>query len=284
MIWPNKAKTAFALGFDMDGETIWLNKTQGLPGGDTYLKGPSIGRYGTKKGALRVLDILEEYGLKSTWFIPANIVARYSDVVEKILDKGHEIGHHGLDHTGEYGHTFEEQKTRIQLCQDIFVKYTGKRALGFRPTGYLLPETERWIYGEGGFVYSSAGISGEACGWYEVDGQPTSAVNIPCRDEQMDDYVQTVFHSWPAVLVGLPRIARYDNALDNWIHETEGMVRFGNSGSSAFHPQIAGTPGRAMVFDRFCRYLAGNPDVWCASCLEIAEYYKGVMEGKKHVH
>lgn len=283
MIWPNGAKTAFSLGFDMDGDTIWLNKTRNLPNGNTYLKGPSIGRYGTKKGALHVLDVLDEFNLKTTWFIPADIVERHSDVVEKILERGHEIGHHGLDHTGEYGKNFEEQKERILRCQDIFEKYTGYRAVGFRPTGYLLPETERWIYGEGGFIYSSAGISGEACGYYEIEGTPTAAVNIPCRDEQMDDYVQTVFHSYPAVLVGMPRIALYDNAYYNWVREVEGMICYGNSGSSAFHPQIAGTPGRAEVFRKFCKYLAENADIWCTTCREIAEHYKLIMEGNAYV-
>lgn len=67
MRWHNGAKSAFALGFDMDGDTIWRNKTRCLPNGDSYIKGPSIGQYGTKKGALRVLEILEEFSLKSTW-------------------------------------------------------------------------------------------------------------------------------------------------------------------------------------------------------------------------
>lgn len=284
MRWPNGAKSAFALGFDMDGDTIWRNKTKTLPGGSGYIKGPSIGQYGTKKGALRVLEILDEFSLKSTWFIPANIVMEHPGLVETILDRGHEIGHHGLDHTGEYGATFQEQRERIERCQEIFEKYTGRRALGFRPTGALLPETERWIYSEGGFVYSSAGISGEACGWYEVEGEPTGAVNIPCRDEQMDDYVQTVFHSYPAVLVGMPRIAPYENAYSNWVREVEGMVRMRNSGSTAFHPQIAGTPGRAVIFRSFCEYLASNRDIWCATCLEIADYYKAAMEGNDDAH
>jgi len=33
MIWPNGAKCAFNLGFDLDGETIWRNKARRLPGG-----------------------------------------------------------------------------------------------------------------------------------------------------------------------------------------------------------------------------------------------------------
>ena len=126
MRWHNGAKSAFALGFDMDGDTIWRNKTRCLPNGDSYIKGPSIGQYGTKKGALRVLEILEEFSLKSTWFIPANIVMEHPDVVEKILDLGHEIGHHGLDHTGEYGATFEEQRERIELPGDFLKIYRAQ--------------------------------------------------------------------------------------------------------------------------------------------------------------
>lgn len=282
MLWPNGAKTAFCLGFDMDGDTIWRNKAVKMPGGNKYIKGPSIGQYGTKKGAQRVLEILQEFELKSTWFIPAEIVRRYPDVVELILKNGHELGHHGLDHTGEYGKSFEQQRERIEECQNIFVRYTGQKALGSRPTGYLLEETERWMFSDGGFVYSSAGISGEICGWYTVGGETTAAVNIPCRDEQMDDYVQTVFHNYPQVLVGMPRVSPYNNAYANWVSEMEGMIRFGNSGSSAFHPQIAGTPGRAMLFRKFCHYLSENKNVWNTSCINIARHFQKTQGGAHH--
>ena len=100
MIWPNGAKCAFNLGFDLDGETIWRNKARRLPGGDSFLKGPSIGAYGPKKGALRILEILEEFGLKATWFIPAQMIEEHRETIEKILDGGHEIAHHGYDHKG----------------------------------------------------------------------------------------------------------------------------------------------------------------------------------------
>ena len=61
------------------------------------------------------------------------------------------------------------------------------------------------------------------------------------------------------------------------------MICYGNSGSSAFHPQIAGTPGRAEVFRKFCKYLAENADIWCTTCREIAEHYKLIMEGNAYV-
>lgn len=282
MKWPKGAKCAFNLGFDLDGETIWRNKAQRIPNGETFLKGPSIGAYGPKKGAFRILEILKEYDLKATWFIPAQMMEEYTYVVEAILDDGHEIAHHGYDHKGMYGTTVREQQEYIEACQEIFRIHTGKQAYGMRPTGPLLLETELWLYDEGGFRYSSAGTSGEGKGYYYTEGIRTKGINVPCRDEQMDDYVQTVFHSYPMVLEGMPRVAPYETVYCNWIREVEGMIRYGNSGSSAFHPQIGGTPGRAVLLERFCRYLADHKDIWCATCLEIADYHRAVLEEEVH--
>ena len=71
----------------------------------------------------------------------------------------------------------------------------------------------------------------------------------------------------------MPRIASYKNVYSNWIHELEGMIKYGNSGSTAFHPQIEGTPGRAVIFELFIKYLINNPNIWCARCIDIADYY-----------
>ncbi|MGI6617756.1 MAG: polysaccharide deacetylase family protein [Saccharofermentanales bacterium] len=273
MIWKNGAKAAFALGFDLDGRTIWRNKAHKLPGGQNFIKGVSIGDFGVKVGTARVLDILDEYDMKATWFIPAEIVEDNPKTVEKILARGHELAHHGYDHRGYYGNTAEEQIAYIERCQNVFLKYAGVKAKGFRGTGSILPETEKWLYTDGGFVYGSCGVSGEACTWIEVEGEKTKAVNIPCRDEMMDDYMQTVMNSYPQVLAGMPRIAPYRNPYENWINEVKGMIRYGTAGSAAFHPQIAGTPGRAIMLERFCRYLAGNSSVWCSACIDLAEYF-----------
>ena len=125
-----------------------------------------IGGYGPRKGAYRILEILKEFDLKATWFIPAVMIEEHQAVVEKILDGGHENSHHGYDHTGRYGNTLEQQQEYVEKSQELFLKYTGRKACGMRPTGALLPETEKWLYDGGGFLYSSAGTSGEGIGYY----------------------------------------------------------------------------------------------------------------------
>ena len=143
--WPHDAKCAFSLSFDLDGDTIWRNKTVKLPNGSQYIKGRSIGLFGPERGAARILDILRNYDLKATWFVPTDMMQEHPDVIEMIRKEGHEFAHHGLDHTGRYGETFDQQCARIGLSQELFKKYTGDIARGMRPTGMLLPQTERWL-------------------------------------------------------------------------------------------------------------------------------------------
>ena len=45
-----------------------------------------------------------------------------------------------------------------------------------------------------------------------------------------------------------------------------------------FHPQIAGTAGRSVMLDRFCAYLAENREVWCSTCLDIAQHFLAAQE------
>ena len=61
------------LTFDLDAETMWTGRDQ------SYAKRPilmSQGAYGWKIGARRVLDLLDRYGLKTTFFIPGIIGVR----------------------------------------------------------------------------------------------------------------------------------------------------------------------------------------------------------------
>ena len=79
-------------------------------------------------------------------------------------------------------------------------------------------------------------------------------------------------------MVGQPRIASYEDVLSNFIREFEGAIRFGSAITSAFHPQVSGTPGKAEIIERLCEYITSNPDIWCTTCEEIAGYWKKRME------
>lgn len=276
-IWPNGSKCAFSFGWDLDGDTIWRNKVNKLTNGDKYIRSRSIGMYCIDKGAHRLLDIMEKYNLKSTWFIPAENMERYPKLVQEIMSCGHEIANHGLDHDDFYGNTVEEQLDNIRRSQDIFQHVTGKKAVGFRPTGPLLPETEQILFNDKSTLYYSRGMAEEKIDFHIINGEKTSVVKLPCRQE-LDEYIQMSYSSYPQVLVGQPRIAPYEDVLSNFIREFEGAIRYSSAITSAFHPQVSGTPGKAEIIERLCQYITSNPDIWCTTCEEIATHWKGRME------
>jgi len=105
-------------------------------------------------------------------------------------------------------------------------------------------------------------------------------VHLPCRQE-LDDYIQTVYNMYPSVPKGLPRIAPYTSVLGGFIREIEGTMGFGNAVSTAFHPQVSGTPGKAMLLEKLCQYITSNPDIWCATCEDIARYWKDQQGGNE---
>jgi hypothetical protein len=123
----------------------------------------------------------------------------------------------------------------------------------------------------------SQDIGAETCQFKTVNGRKTSTVHVPCRQE-LDDYIQMVYNLHPPVPVGHPRIAPYASVLGGFFRELEGTMRFGNAVATAFHPQVSGTPGRAVLLEKLCEYLVTHPDIWCGTCAEVATHYKNQKE------
>ena len=80
------------LCFDFDAMSSWIA---------TYrTKSPnalSRGEFG-RVGAGRILDLLREYEIPSTWFVPGHTAEAFPEAVERVVAAGHEIGHHGYCH------------------------------------------------------------------------------------------------------------------------------------------------------------------------------------------
>lgn len=92
-----------------------------------------------------VLDILNEYGVKATFFIVADVTGHYPGLVERIVREGHEIACHGLDHACTIDprskrpiidrETFER---RTIEAKKILEKVSHNRVRGYRaPNAYV---------------------------------------------------------------------------------------------------------------------------------------------------
>lgn len=68
--------------------------------------------------------------------MPGLTAERYPEVIKRIAEQGHEIGHHGYAHERFAGKTTEEQIEIIEKTQKIFKDLIGHEVTGFRtPSG-----------------------------------------------------------------------------------------------------------------------------------------------------
>src|SRR3712207_8781332 len=67
--------------------------------------------YGPLTGVPRILRVLEQRGVRATFFCPGFTAERYPDLLRRVRDAGHEVAHHGYLHEAVTGMTPEDRKS-----------------------------------------------------------------------------------------------------------------------------------------------------------------------------
>ena len=82
---------------------------------------------------LAILDLLDQYNAKATFFLVGIWVDKYPELVKEIAARGHEIGNHSDSHA--HFTQISESKIRQELdgCSDKIEALTGVRPTLFRP-------------------------------------------------------------------------------------------------------------------------------------------------------
>ena len=80
-----------------------------------------------------ILDVLDQAGIKASFFMMGKEAELYSDVVKKVSDAGHLIGNHTYTHANVCQISADETTEEITKTNDILEGLTGKRPQFFRP-------------------------------------------------------------------------------------------------------------------------------------------------------
>lgn len=100
----------------------------------------------------RILDILDKYHVKATFFMIGNQMERYPEVVKEVLKRGHIIANHTYTHPHNIEADTAPQIIReLELCERIIERMTGRRAYLFRPPRGLVDSTIFTIAQEEGY-------------------------------------------------------------------------------------------------------------------------------------
>lgn len=80
-----------------------------------------------------LLDTLDKYKVKTTFFLVGSWAEKYPESVKEIAKRGHDVGNHSATHAHMTQISSEDMLTELENCNNKIEKLTGKRPTLFRP-------------------------------------------------------------------------------------------------------------------------------------------------------
>ena len=80
-----------------------------------------------------ILDILDIYKVKTTFFIGGSWAVKNIDLIKEIYTRGHELGNHGFYHKDQNDLDFNGNVQEIKMCHEVVLKNLGIEMNLFAP-------------------------------------------------------------------------------------------------------------------------------------------------------
>ncbi|MCH5307601.1 MAG: polysaccharide deacetylase family protein [Prevotella sp.] len=101
----------------------------------------------SKEGTNRILDVLKANDVRATFFCTGNFAEQATEVMQRIMQEGHEIACHGVDH-------WEPKETDFALSKQIVERVIGRQVYGYRQPR-MFPVSDEEI-ARAGYRYNSS--------------------------------------------------------------------------------------------------------------------------------
>lgn len=105
-----------------------------------------------------ILNLLDKYSIKSTFFVLAELAKNHPDIIKKIYSKGHEISCHGLNHDLVSNKTLKQFKLELIEAKSIIENIINDTVLGYRAPCFSLSDDSLKELSRMGFKYDSSFI------------------------------------------------------------------------------------------------------------------------------
>jgi peptidoglycan-N-acetylglucosamine deacetylase len=259
-IWPNGARVAVCLSFDVDNELLQRENPLPVP--------LSVGEYGATTSLPRILNLLDRHKVPATFFMPAMSSMLHPEMVPSILARHrHEIGVHGWIHEfwPGIGDAAKEEKLLTQSI-DYLTKVTGKRPVGVRAPGSGFSRQTFELIRKAGFLYDSSLLAADEPYEIESKGKPSGVIELPISEVDNDYpyYGETANGALPSPeAVFQVYKAEFDLAFEE---RTMFIL--------TQHPHVGGRRSRIVQLDRLITYIESKPGVWFATMEQVANYVK----------
>jgi peptidoglycan/xylan/chitin deacetylase (PgdA/CDA1 family) len=260
MSWLGTSAAVAVLSFDVDAESPIL--AQGRRYADHAMV-MTHQAYGPLVGVPRLLALLEDFGLKATFFVPGLTADRYPQTVEQIAAAGHEIGHHSYSHRSPVDLGADGER------EDFERALAALERVGVKPEGHRSALWEAsWdtpsLVAEYGLAYDSTLMDDDKP--YLLETPKGTIAELPPH-WSLDDWEQYAYLPRPAIGTNIESPAK---VLDLWTHELDAMRRHGCLFMLTNHPFLSGRPGRVETLRALIGHALGRGDVGFATAGQVA--------------
>jgi peptidoglycan/xylan/chitin deacetylase (PgdA/CDA1 family) len=260
--WPNGARVAVGLSFDVD------NATADLATGNLISESISRGEYGAVDGVPRILRLLDKHKVPASFFIPAVSHLLHPQMIPSILASGrHEIGIHGWIH--EHLPSVNDEAAEHDMLNRAIETLTTvlrKKPVGYRAPSWQFSQYTMKQVKDAGFLYDSSLMASDDAYEILLDGEPTGVVELPI-ERIVDDFP----YFGGATNGGLP-----DPDAVERVFQSEFDVAYEEGGLFilTMHPHITGHRSRIAGLEKLIVHMKSRAGVWFATHEQIARYVK----------
>ena len=258
-LWPNSARVAACLSFDVDNESYLLAAGQLSP---TTL---SAADFGAQEGLPRILALLDKYQIPSTFFIPAVSALLHPEMIPAIQKAGrHEIGVHGWIHESTPTLRPGEEERLLDQAIEFLTLATGKRPVGYRAPAWAFSDMTLDLIKKKNFFYDSSLQAMDEP--YEIlsEGVSTGIVELG-----IDWTLTETPYLGRGGTMPLP-----ENVFKLFQDEFDGAYALGTTFVLTLHPHVTGHRAPMKYLEQLIVHMKAKPGVWFATCEQIARYVK----------
>jgi len=92
----------------------------------------------------RILEVLDEHGVKGTFFVQGRVAETFPDLVRRIAAEGHEVQSHGYSHRPLHRMTRAEARDELERERETVEDACGLRVTAFRAQDFSLLAENLW--------------------------------------------------------------------------------------------------------------------------------------------
>jgi peptidoglycan/xylan/chitin deacetylase (PgdA/CDA1 family) len=223
--------------------------------------------YGNRVGVWRVMEALDQYGLRATAALNSRVCELYPDVVEESLKRGWEIMAHG-----EYATRMitarmpiDQERELIARSRDAITAATGKAPAGWLSPGVSESPNTPGLLAEAGFTYTGDWCNDDQPFRFRVPTGKLTGVPYTLAVNDFEVIVDQKHTPWEFEQAGRDH---FDALYEEAAAEGTGFVM-----CIALHTFCIVQPFRIKYLEQMLAHIMGHAGVWAATGIEIAEYF-----------